>query len=155
MRKNLWNTKDGRRLADFTLAVYDHAFNNIFKFDENGNMIKIVANTPEWVELVTTVRKGLDKAKVLVKDKSTSLNQKINRLWLRLQDLNNEELVILNALVEYKINLDYYGSNCCINWYDLSDATYSNSPRINSKWGKQTRKEGYKWIDYTTNPFAF
>lgn len=47
MRKNLWNTKDGKRLADITLAVYDHAFNDIIQFDENGNMIKITANTPE------------------------------------------------------------------------------------------------------------
>ena len=154
MRKNLWNTKDGKRLADITLAVYDHAFNDILKFDENGNMIKITANGTEWINLVNTVRSGLDKAKELVKDKSTSLNQKINKLWFKLQDLNNEELVTLNALVEYKINMDYYGSNCCVNWYDLTDATYSQSPRINSKWGKQT-KDGYAWVDYTTNPFSF
>ena len=49
--------------------------------------------------------------------------------------------------------MSYYGSQCHINWYDLTDATFSNSPRINSKWGKQ-RKDGYAWIDYTTNPFA-
>lgn len=100
------------------------------------------------------MKSGLDKAAELVKDKSISLNQKINKLWFKLQELSNEELVVLNALVEYKINLDYYGSNCCINWYDLSDATYSTSPRINSKLGKQTKK-GYKWVDYTTNPFSF
>ena len=154
MRKNLWNTREGKRLGEITLAVYDHAFNNILKFDENGNMIKIESNGPEWIELVTTVRKGLDKAEKMIKDKTVSINQKINQLWWKLQDLSNEELVILNALVEYKINLSYYGSNCCINWYDLTDATFSQSPRINSKWGKQT-KNGYKWIDYTTNPFSF
>jgi len=153
MRKNLWNTKDGRRLADITLTVYDYAFNNILKFDENGNMIKIEANGPEWIELVTTVKSGLEKAKNMIKDRSTSLNQKINKLWFKLQELSNEELVVLNALVEYKINMSYYGSQCHINWYDLTDATFSNSPRINSKWGKQ-RKDGYAWIDYTTNPFA-
>ena len=96
MRKNLWNTKDGRRLADITLTVYDYAFNNILKFDENGNMIKIEANGPEWIELVTTVKSGLEKAENMIKDRSTSLNQKINKLWFKLQELSNEELVVLN-----------------------------------------------------------
>lgn len=90
----------------------------------------------------------------MIKDKSTSLNQKINNLWYNLNNLTNVELVTLNTLIEYKINLDYYGSECCINWYDLTDATESYSPRYNCKWGQQTKK-GYQWVNYKTNPFLF
>lgn len=153
MRK-LRNTREGKRLMEMTATIYDYAFNDLVKFDENGNMIKIVANSPEWIKLVTDVKNGINKAKDIVKDKSKSLNQTINQFWSKLNDLSNEELVTLNTLVEYKINLDYFGSECCVNWYDLTDATESVSPRYNCKWGQQTKK-GYQWVNYKTNPFLF
>lgn len=152
--KKLRNTKQGQRLMEMTAAIYDRAFNDLVKFDENGNMLKIESNSQEWVQLVTDVKNGINKAKEIVKDKSKSLNQTINQLWYKLNDLSNVELVTLNTLVEFKINLDYYGSECCINWYDLTDATESYSPRYNCKWGQQTKK-GYQWVNYKTNPFLF
>ena len=153
MRK-LRNTREGKRLMEMTEVIFDHAFNNLIKFDENGNWIKIEGNSPEWVELVTYVKNGINKAKEIIKDRTLSLNQKINNLWYDLNNLTNEQLVTLNTLVEYKINLNYFGSECCVNWYDLTDATESVSPRYNCKWGQQTKK-GYQWVNYKTNPFLF
>lgn len=92
----------------------------------------------------------------MLKNKSISLNQKISKMWARLQDLTNEELVTLNTLVEYKINLDYYGSQCCINWYNLTDAcVYHRHTMINSKWGYNNSKG--EWVEhyYKTDPFKF
>lgn len=156
MKKNLFNTREGRRLIGITCAISDHAFNDLLKFDETGNWIPIKGNSDEWVTLIKTVEKGIKKAKEMVKNKSISLNQKISKMWTKLEELSNEELVTLNALVEYKINLDYYGSQCCINWYNLTDACIGhNMPMINSKWGNNNSKE--EWVEhyYKTDPFKF
>lgn len=92
--KKLRNTKQGQRLMEMTAAIiYDRAFNDLVKFDENGNMLKIESNSQEWVQLVTDVKNGINKAKEIVKDKSKSLNQTINQLWYKLNDLSNVELV--------------------------------------------------------------
>lgn len=156
MKKNLWNTKEGNRLAEMTFIIANCTFNDIKNFDKNGKWIPIKGNSPEWVTLVRTVESGIKKAKEILKDKSISLNQKISKMWTKLQELSNEELVTLNALVEYKINLNYYGSQCCINWYNLTDACIGhNMPIINSKWGYNSNKGGWVEHYYKTNPFNF
>lgn len=46
MRK-LRNTREGQRLIEITEVIFDHAFTNLLKFDENGSWDKIKANSPE------------------------------------------------------------------------------------------------------------
>ena len=90
MKKNLWKTKEGNRLVEMTFIIANCTFNDIKNFDKNGKWIPIKGNSPEWVTLIKTVEKGIKKAKEMLKNKSISLNQKISKMWARLQDLTIE-----------------------------------------------------------------
>ena len=153
MRK-LRNTREGRFLMEVMLNVGDVVFNDILKFDENGKWIKIKDNTPEYIIFNDTVNNGIEKAKELLKVKGLSLMSKIKNLYSKWDTLTNEDLVVLATLTEYKINLNYYGSECYFNWYDFTNGTDTRElPRRN--WRYIGHRDGLGWVKYSykTNPF--
>lgn len=153
MRK-LRNTREGRFLMEVMENIGDVVFNDIIEFDENGQWQKLKDGTPEYIEFHDTVKNGVEKAKELLKIKDLSLMSKIRNLYAKWDTLTNEELVILATLTEYKINLNYFGSECYFNWYDFTQGTDTRElPRKDFKYFGH--RDGLGWVkyDYKTNPF--
>lgn len=153
MRK-LRNTKQGKFLMEVMENVGDVVFNDIIKFDENGQWQKLKDGTPEYIEFHNTVADAAKIAKNLKEDKNLSLMNKIKSLYKNFSNLSNQELVVLAMLTEYKINLDHFGSECYFNWHDFTQGTDTRElPRKDFKFFGH--RDGLGWVNYDFKTDAF